>query len=222
VIATAIGEHYRSSRRRLTALLADAGPAEWRTPVPACPGWDVRDVVAHLTAVVVDANAGRLTGPPAPDVTAEQVARYRDVPPEAVVAEWEAGADSFERAVTSFEIWPAAIDMASHEQDVRAALGRPGARDSPVIVESARHLVEQLDCGPPIEVAFTDVGTTARSTRGDGTPVVLRATSFEVFRFRLGRRTPAQVAALDWSTVPAQEVLRRLFVFGPAEKPLVE
>jgi hypothetical protein len=42
-----------------------------------------------------------------------------------------------------------------------------------------------------------------------------------VLRLRLGRRTPAQVAALDWSRDPAP-VLDHLFIFGPAERNLVE
>lgn len=216
-----IGEHYRASRERLTGLLRDASPDDWGTAVPACPGWDVHDVVAHLTAVVVDANAGRLTGPPAPDVTAEQVVRYRGTAPEDLLAEWEAGADGFEQAITALGIWPAAIDAGSHEHDVRAALGRPGARHCPLVVEAARGLVEGLDCGAPVEVAFTDVGGTARSA-GEGAPLALRATAFEVFRFRLGRRTRDQVAALDWSAPPSDDVLDRLFVFGPADHPVVE
>lgn len=220
--ATSIGEHYRASRRRLTGLLRAATPDDWQVPVPACPGWDVHDVVAHLTAVVVDANAGRLTGPPPPAVTAEQVARYRAVPPDALLAEWEAGAADFERAITALHIWPAAIDVGSHEQDVRSALGRPGARDGALVVEVARRLVEQLDCGVPLAVTFTDVGGTARSAAGEGEPLTLRTTAFEVFRFRLGRRTRAQVAALDWTPPPPAAVLDGLFVFGPASRPVVE
>ncbi|HKY68528.1 MAG TPA: maleylpyruvate isomerase family mycothiol-dependent enzyme, partial [Acidimicrobiales bacterium] len=211
-----IGEHYRASRERLSGLLRQASPDDWRVPVPACPGWDVHDVVAHLTAVVVDANAGRLTGPPTPDVTAEQVVRYRSTAPDDLLAEWEAGADGFEQAITALGIWPAAIDAGSHEHDVRGALGRPGARDCPLVVGAAQTLVEELDCGIPIEVAFRDVGGTARSA-GDGAPLALRATAFEVFRFRLGRRSRDQVAALDWSAPPGDGVLDRLFVFGPAD-----
>ena len=217
-----VGEHYGASRRRLTDLLRDATPADWSAPVPACPGWDVHDVVAHLTAVVVDANAGRLTGPPTPDVTAEQVARYRGTPPPALLAEWEAGAPGFEQAVTALDIWPAAMDVGTHEHDVRGALGVPGARDDGLVVGAARLLVAELDCGATLEVTFTDVGVTARSADGVGGTHALRATAFEVFRLRMGRRTRDQVAALDWSPPPTDAVLDGLFVFGPAAAPLVE
>jgi hypothetical protein len=50
----------------------------------------------------------------------------------------------------------------------------------------------------------------------------LRTTPFEVFRFRLGRRTRQQVADLDWTPVPDDALLDSLFIFGPAAAPLVE
>jgi len=222
VTGATIGDHYRASRQRLTRLLGDAAAVDWATPVPACPGWDVHDVVAHLTAVVVDANAGRLTGPPTPDETAEQVARYRSTPPEALLADWESGAPAFEQAITALDIWPAAIDVGSHEQDVRGALGRPGARDSALVVEAARGLVAGLDCGATLEVTFIDAGGTVRSAGGAPVTHALRATAFEVFRLRMGRRSRDQVAALDWSPPPSDAVLDGLFVFGPAVAPVIE
>jgi hypothetical protein len=50
---------------------------------------------------------------------------------------------------------------------------------------------------------------------------VLRASSFEVFRLRLGRRSREQVLAMDWSEAPG-DLIDRLFVFGPAVPDLVE
>ena len=50
----------------------------------------------------------------------------------------------------------------------------------------------------------------------------LRTTAFEVFRLRMGRRSRAQVAALDWAPAPSDEVLDGLFVFGPADAPVIE
>jgi hypothetical protein len=51
--------------------------------------------------------------------------------------------------------------------------------------------------------------------------LVLRATAFEAFRLRMGRRSRAQVLAMDWSEDPS-EVLDRLFVFGPTTTDLME
>ena len=41
---------------------------------------------------------------------------------------WAAGAPQFEDAIQAFEIWPAVIDVGTHEQDIRGAIGRPGAK----------------------------------------------------------------------------------------------
>ena len=48
----------------------------WNKAVPACPGWSVRDVVAHMTAVAEDWAAGSLAGPPTDEQTAAHVARF--------------------------------------------------------------------------------------------------------------------------------------------------
>ena len=55
-----IDEFYHDARTRIAALVADLSPQERAAPVPACPGWQVRDVVAHLAAAAEDAAAGRL------------------------------------------------------------------------------------------------------------------------------------------------------------------
>ncbi|HEV7212676.1 MAG TPA: hypothetical protein VGN47_13295 [Blastococcus sp.] len=52
-------------------------------------------------------------------------------------------------------------------------------------------------------------------------PVVLRTTTFEAFRWRLGRRSRAQLAAMDWTGDPAP-FLDALCAFGPSEVDLVE
>ena len=220
------GEYYRVTRERLAGMMREANDEDWRTPVPACPGWDVHAVVSHLVGVVEDAMAGRITGAPPPEITAEQVARHRSTPPEELLATWAAIAPGFEEIITSIDSFAAALDVGAHEQDIRGALGRPGARDSELIRVGAERMVGMLDCGTPL--AF-DVGETAylnaaAAERGlDAGDDVLRArtTAFEVFRLRLGRRTRDQVRALEWSRDPG-DLVDRLFIFGPAEHPVVE
>lgn len=47
---------YDDTRRRVIATVATLDPA---LAVPACPGWDVRAVVAHLVGLAVDVTTGR-------------------------------------------------------------------------------------------------------------------------------------------------------------------
>ena len=135
---------YRDTRERLTALVAGLDDAALTTPVPTCPGWLVADVVAHLAAVVEDALASRLTGPPSEEQTAEQVARYKGRPMTQTLAGWTAGAPQFEEIISAFNVPQAVIDVASHEQDIRGALGQPGARDTDAVRRMGRRSRDQL------------------------------------------------------------------------------
>ncbi len=210
---------YRDTRERLTALVAGLDGEALTTPVPACPGWQVQDVVAHLAAVVEDALAGRLTGPPSEEETAVQVARYKGRPMTRTLAGWTAGAPQFEEVISAFDIPPAVIDVASHEQDIRGALGRPGARDCPAVQQMAGWLLQRLRTPVPVRVTVEDAEFRAGP---DGEPVLgLRTTRFEAFRWRMGRRSRDQLAALDWSGDPAP-VLDHLVVFGPARSHIAE
>src|SRR4051794_7840415 len=56
------GSIYAEGRARLTDLLTDADPDGRTTPVPGCPHWAVKDVVAHVTGVCADVLAGNLDG----------------------------------------------------------------------------------------------------------------------------------------------------------------
>ena len=210
---------YRDTRERLTALVAGLDEAALATPVPACPGWLVQDVVAHLAAVVEDALAGRLTGPPSEAETAVQVARYKGRPMLQTLDGWTAGAPRFEEAISALDIPPAVIDVASHEQDIRGALGRPGARDCPAVQQMAGWLLRGLRTPVPVRITVEDAEFRIGPS---GDPVLgLRTTRFEAFRWRMGRRSRNQLAALGWSGDPAP-VLDHLVVFGPASCDVIE
>jgi uncharacterized protein (TIGR03083 family) len=210
---------YRDSRQRLTGLVAGLDEAQLGTPVPACPGWSVADVIGHLAAIPEDALAGRLTGPPSEAETAVQVERFRGRPITQTLAGWTDLAPRFEEIVAAFDVVPAVIDVASHEQDIRGAVGQPGARDTEVIHQLARWLVTRLRTPVPLRVTVGD----ARFHVGpEGDPALeLTTTWYEAFRWRMGRRSRSQLAALDWSGDPAP-VLDHLVIFGPAASDVIE
>ena len=133
----ALSQLYGDSRARLLALVSGLDEKGLAAPVPACPGWRVRDVVAHLTAVGEDVLEGRLTGPPTEEQSAAQVARFVGRPFPEVLARWDELAPRFASAIDGFEVWPAVLDVATHEQDVRGALGAPG-RATATWCDSAR------------------------------------------------------------------------------------
>ena len=139
-----LGRLYHATRERLVGLLAELDEADLATRVPACPAWLVRDVVAHLCAVSGDVLAGRLTRIATEAETAAQVARFRDHDLAGILAAWQDTAPRFEQLIGARAVWPAVIDIASHEQDIRGAVGRPGGRDAEVIWHGAGWLLTRL------------------------------------------------------------------------------
>lgn len=209
-----VGDRYRDARLRITALLEPVDDSAWDTPVDACTGWRVRDVLAHLVGVIEDAAAGRLSGPPDPVQTAAEVDRHRDDDPRELLRTWSAIAPPFESAITDRSTWPALIDVVSHEHDLRTALGSRAHRDHPDIALLARLLTG----GIPGDV-LVDFGDEHNPETAEG--LRLRTDHLEFFRLRLGRRSRRQVARLDWSDDP-ERVLDAMFVFGPAATDLDE
>jgi uncharacterized protein (TIGR03083 family) len=120
-----LGAVYREARGRLGPLVNEL-PDATAISVPACPAWSVHDVVAHLVAVVEDVMAGRLTGIPSEEDTAAQVGRRSGRSVTDIVAEWDELAPPFETFLSATPVWPAAMDVLSHEQDIRAAINEPG------------------------------------------------------------------------------------------------
>lgn len=214
-----VGEEYRAGRERITVLLAGTDAGTWATPVPACPGWTVAGVVSHLLGTVEDALAGRLAGPPGEEMTAEQVARHTDDAGSDLLRYWTELAPPFEEVLTAGGIFPAALDVLSHEHDIRHAIGQPGDRDLRAVTECARRLVAGMEAPWVWEVLLE--GDELVRSAGDGPRHRLATSAFEVLRLRLGRRTEAEVRALDWEPGPPDD-LSPLFVFGPRTTPLDE
>lgn len=211
---------YRDTRTRLVGLISDLDDAALATSVPACPGWAVRDVVAHVVAVADDAVAGRIAGIPSDEHNAGQVARLADVGAGGLLELWAAAAARFEEIIDAFRIWPAVIDVASHEQDIRGAIGQPGARDCAAIQLGTAHLLTLLSVPVTLRVVLED-GEHLAGPGGGAAELTLSTSRFEAFRWRMGRRSRAQIAALRWSGDPAP-VLDHLCFFGPASRDIIE
>ena len=218
-MADPLVEMYCDAKDRITGLVMQAGPAQCAVPVPACPGWSVRDVVSHLTAVAVDWTAGTLSGPPSDEVTAEHVRRYAARPVTEVLDIWTAATGRLVQLSETDGLEPPLGDVACHEHDIRGALGAPGARDAASVRWTARELLAMLDTPVPLRV-LTEVGD-YRSGTSARSEITLRTTEFEVMRWRLGRRSRTQLAAMDWSADPAP-VLDHLYLFGPAAQDVIE
>lgn len=210
---------YQDTKERITTMVNALDDAGLKTAVAACPGWSIRDVVAHLAATADDIGQGRLTGAPTDDETAAQIARFDGQHVSDVIAAWTDAAAHLDHLAETRGVELPVGDVTSHEHDVRAALGRPGARDSDAVHYSSDRLLKNLRTPVPLRVAVED--GEYRSGPDDGAEIRLRTTRFEAVRWRTGRRSRAQLAAMDWSEDPAR-VLDHLYMFGPADTDIDE
>jgi uncharacterized protein (TIGR03083 family) len=211
--ARAVADIYRDTEARIRKVLIASGPAGWQRPVAACPGWSVRDVVSHLTAVAQDWAAGTLSGAPTDDQTAEHIRRFAGHRVEEILEAWSESSDRLHHLASTTGLEPPLGDIACHEHDIRSALDRPGARDAESVRWTSDRLLVMLRPPVPLQVAVED--EQYRSGPADGPTIHLQTTRFETLRWRTGRRSRAQLAAMDWSTDPTP-VLDHLCMFGPA------
>jgi uncharacterized protein (TIGR03083 family) len=225
--AREVAQAHRHCRRRISELVRDlAADAPASTPVPACPGWSVHDLLSHLVGVAGDVLAGRLDGVATDPWTHAQVVAGRHRGVGELLDEWDRHGPPFEdMLVRSGPAGRQAVaDTVTHEHDRRGAIGSSGARDShevtmavdyvaPLVVGSAERQ------GLPIRIEST-------SGRRFGPPravLQLRGDDWEILRAMTGRRGVDQLRALIGEG--DADSVRRVFTFGPfrpAALPIVE
>jgi uncharacterized protein (TIGR03083 family) len=211
-----VGDAYAGCRRRMSELVVSLDAPRTSCPVQACPGWSVHDVVAHVTGVVDDAMAGRLDGVATEPWTDAQVRARRSTPTADVVAEWNDKAPSFEGLLDPAGDMgrQAVTDVVTHEHDIRGALGQPGGRHSDAVRIGFEFVANgmvrvALEHGVALVVECDD-GSVFGAGRGE---VVLRGERFELLRAMSGRRSVAQLRALEIEG--DVDVLLPAFTFGP-------
>lgn len=206
-------EAYQGVRMRVVEIVRSSGPAALDEVAPATPEWRVRDLLAHMIGVTADVVEGRLEGVASDAWTGAQVAARQDVGVDALLAEWDRYSPRFETTLggVPFEIsGQAMLDAATHEHDLRHALGMPGARDSDAVALGWRWMVSvRTAAGAPALRYVTDAGV---DVAGAGEPVAtVEASRFELVRAVTGRRTADEVSAYGWDPEPKVEMV----VAGP-------
>jgi uncharacterized protein (TIGR03083 family) len=200
---------YRALRARVCELAGGVDDHAADARVPATPEWSVHDLLAHLAGVASDILAGRLEGVATDPWTQAQVDARRDRSVAELVAEWRDAGGQVDGLIPAFPPGTAeqlVFDASTHEQDLRHALGAPGARDSDAIDVALGFvsLTAPLWSCAPWRVE-TDAG---EIVFGDGEPVAsARTTRFELLRATTGRRSAAQIAAWSWDGEPRPDLV---------------
>lgn len=214
------GTIYRESMGRIMTLVNNQNVD---TPVPACPGWTVKDVVAHLCGAIRDIAKGDTDEVGEDAWTARQVEDYRHRSVTDIGAEWHLRANSSPWAFQAFgQVMMA--DIITHEFDIRGAIGNTQGRELPAVTSAVLFYLNALDYIfkqdgiPPLRI-LTEDKTLAL---GEGEPQgTVEMSWWEAMRVASGRRSREQVRALTWTGDP-DPWLEHLFIFDPRETDLVE
>lgn len=212
---------YHEAQGRVRTLVNNQNA---ETPVPSCPGWTVRDVVAHLTGVFDDIRRGNLEQATTDEWSAAQIAARRGRSLTEIGAEWHLLAHTHPAVFIGDFAEIMYVDLICHEFDIRGAIGNREARYLPDVRTAALFFLTA------VERDFHEQGIPALRVQvenkafdfGPGEPQgTVTLPWFELFRTLSGRRSRAQVAALPWEGDP-ERWLDHLFILGPAEVDIVE
>jgi uncharacterized protein (TIGR03083 family) len=206
---TGFGQAYAGTRRRIVDLVNDLDEDEAARIVPACPAWTVRDVLAHLSAVAVDASRGNLEGVGSEEWTQRQLDERRHKSIAELLMEWDEVADQIAGALDYFPKGAASLfvgDTLTHEHDIRLPLRRPGDRSSPEVEVALNGYVRWF--GRRLKdraVPAAELSAEGRSwVAGAGEPAISVEvpTMFELLRGLTGRRTRDEIASYRWRGDP--------------------
>ena len=238
-----IADAYAEVQQRLVGVVLDP-KTQADTPVPACPAWRVRDVVAHLAGSVVDVTTGH-----APElyegfnlfdqwrdqdvaqardaITARQVAERQGRAIDSLVDEWRQATEALVPMLRGEQPFPSPFppyiggglvsDLVVHEGGIRAALGLNRAP------ECAALSLALAGYGFSLENRIRILGLPALVLAYDGKErrlgegdvgATVRADRYDLVRTLAGHRTRDQILALDWEGEPGP-YLDILSEYGP-------
>jgi uncharacterized protein (TIGR03083 family) len=197
-----------AERAALLPILRAASEADFGRPT-ACPGWPVRDVLAHCAAALSRVGSGDLHAF-TPAQNEADVAARRDWPVGRVIAELEA---SYEAAGAAIAAAGGRLDAVAlgewlHGGDVRDALGQPLAYASQGFEDACVLLAAWTERrGVPLLTAVLPAGQTlslGRQVRGRP-PARLAAGNATLMRLFAGR--PADAADFELTGASAAELV---------------
>ncbi len=232
---------YRDLRGRILDMTADLSLEEAERTVPCCPEWSVRDLLCHLAGVPADILAGNTDEAATVAWADSHVTRRADWDVARILAEFDEAGTQVDEIVTAFGRrmpGPFFLDAWTHEADLAHALGRPGPSDLRLVDHVLDFLVDSVDrrlteaALGPLTVSGLGpdriVGAPGRSDEaGDDTGPTdgraeLRTNRFEFARATMGRRSLAQLAALDWQGIDGALAGPLLVAWTPNDVDVIE
>ncbi|HVW42822.1 MAG TPA: maleylpyruvate isomerase family mycothiol-dependent enzyme [Amycolatopsis sp.] len=189
---------YENSIRRILALAASG--TDPQLPIPSCPAWNARDLVAHLIGTAAHIASGDPLPEDIPGWIAREVRVRADRSWQELRDEWETLVPVVSHNLGGQAGKEMVIDAVTHEQDLRAAIG-PQASDHlagltalvPCIVSYVRDL-EPFGTGPGARLRTPASDVTVGGPRIGVEAEV--ADEWELSRLLACRRSASQLEAL--------------------------
>ena len=147
---------YLELRIRVADLMRSITSDQALTVVPHCPQWTVKDCLAHMVSVPEDVINGQMDGVATDAWTDRQVQRHKQDSVSDLLAVWETNGAVFGNILPRIPqpvLSQFMFDQTNHEHDIRAALGKPGARDSMAIAVAEGFLRNSLSKNGDPEIA---------------------------------------------------------------------
>jgi uncharacterized protein (TIGR03083 family) len=239
-------EVYHHARQDLCDFLQSRSEEELATEVPACPGWTIKDTVAHLSGVAADSAAGSVpeglmnvwvdesARGLLNEWTEGQVADRRSLSLEEIATRWEKdstdlvsmiqGKTQLPEGAPPFPDRVLITDLAAHTQDIYGALGLQRDREGVPVKLGLSSYIATLDIRlkmsgrPAVQI---DAGE-RQWVAGEGEPqATVKGTRFELFRALSGRRGIDQLRELPWVGDP-EAFVDMFYPYGLRTEPIEE
>jgi uncharacterized protein (TIGR03083 family) len=203
---------YRVVCERVDALVRGRdGIAE--LTVPACPGWTIRQVVAHLAGVAEDIVSLNLEEKGTAPWADAQVDRLGGHSIDDLLDLWGQSLDTVAAHLdlaSGAGVCQLVFDTLTHEHDIRGALSEPGSRSGDLAFTAALGFVttmgDQFIRQAGLQALRLSTPTMGCVQLGDPHTerghVELSVSDFETLRAFGGRRSVGQLLALPWHGDP--------------------
>jgi uncharacterized protein (TIGR03083 family) len=189
-------EEWRAAYDRVRDLVSSLAADEADRRVPACPDWTVRDLLSHMIGLDADVVAGDEPDDHNSTWTQRQVETRAGRSVDDLLEEWRSLVGPLTTWMRENTTRPLG-DLVIHEQDLRGALGRPGARDNAGLLSLRDRMLGRFkgrlgdDAGPiALHGGSWQWCSSGPASEAD---VVVRASEFDLARALMSRRSVAQI-----------------------------
>jgi uncharacterized protein (TIGR03083 family) len=221
---------YARLQEMIVPQLLSLSDLDAQTAVPTCPGWSVKDVISHVSGLVAETLAGVPLPRGSDEATARQVNDRAHLSLAQLCHEWVGNADAFAAFGDEDPAYVAALasDLVVHTIDIGEALDRPIDLDIEAVQRVASRYGTALqeratESGCLLTLVLDDIVTgdspsddpTESPSSNDDPALVLRSSSHEFLRAVTGRRSGADVRAMDWTGNPELLLANAWSQYGP-------